>query len=267
MSPMRHKGVSFPWKQEKMVAAQQHHHRRSVSNSPSSRAPTPAQHSQQQTSQATTSSPSAAASDTDSVIDGEIPIHTHQEQQPNPANMIPDLFTQYPLVRDPLVTQTSQVQDETVEACLPFLRGEEPEDGVFNEHGVPGLDREKHLNFLRQWLGKLPGRFIALDAGRPWFLYWCLSAMTLLGEDVTPYRAGVVETARTMQNPDGGFGGGGGQLSHLATSYAVVLAIALVGGEEAYEVIDRKAMWRWLGRLKQPDGGFQVCVGGEEDIR
>lgn len=26
-------------------------------------------------------------------------------------------------------------------------------------------------------------------------------------------------------------------------------------------------MWRWLGGLKQRDGGFEVCRGGEEDIR
>ena len=26
-------------------------------------------------------------------------------------------------------------------------------------------------------------------------------------------------------------------------------------------------MWHWLGRLKQSDGGFQICEGGEEDTR
>lgn len=26
-------------------------------------------------------------------------------------------------------------------------------------------------------------------------------------------------------------------------------------------------MWHWLGRLKQANGGFQVCEGGEEDVR
>lgn len=26
-------------------------------------------------------------------------------------------------------------------------------------------------------------------------------------------------------------------------------------------------MWHWLGRLKQPSGGFQICEGGEEDTR
>lgn len=25
--------------------------------------------------------------------------------------------------------------------------------------------------------------------------------------------------------------------------------------------------WRWLGQLKQPDGGFSLSVSGEEDVR
>jgi hypothetical protein len=25
--------------------------------------------------------------------------------------------------------------------------------------------------------------------------------------------------------------------------------------------------WKWLARLKQSDGGFTVCVEGEEDVR
>ena len=25
--------------------------------------------------------------------------------------------------------------------------------------------------------------------------------------------------------------------------------------------------WRWLGELKQSDGGFRMSVGGEEDVR
>ena len=56
-------------------------------------------------------------------------------------------------------------------------------------------------------------------------------------------------------------------MSHLAPTYAIVLALAIVGGEEALDIIDRRAMWKWLGALKQLDGGFQVSVGGEEDIR
>lgn len=70
-----------------------------------------------------------------------------------------------------------------------------------------------------------------------------------------------------MQNPTGGFGGGQGQDSHLAGAYATILSLALVGGHLAYSCIDRTTMWHWLGRLKQPDGGFRICEGGEEDTR
>ena len=228
---------------------------------------------QQAQEQPSRSPPSPAATAPPRVTvadDGEESESVDEEFVADPISnlglMIPEIFTQLPLIRDELVTKTSIDQDETVEACLPFLRGED-DFFDYNENGVPGLDRERHVRFLRQCLGKLPGRFVAADASRPWFLYWCLSALTMLGEDVSSYRNSVIATARSMQNETGGFGGGGGQLSHMATSYAVVLALALVGGEEAYEVVDRKAMWKWLCSLKQPDGGFQVCLGGEEDIR
>ncbi|CAO1604703.1 CAAX farnesyltransferase (FTase) subunit beta, variant 2 [Xanthoria calcicola] len=70
-----------------------------------------------------------------------------------------------------------------------------------------------------------------------------------------------------MQNVEGGFGGGHGQISHCASSYAVVLSLAMVGGADGLGMIDRKALWHWLGQVKQADGGFRVCVDGEEDVR
>ena len=70
-----------------------------------------------------------------------------------------------------------------------------------------------------------------------------------------------------MQNTSGGLGGGQGQRSHLASTYAAVLSLALVGGTGAYDLIDRRAMWHWLGRLKHANGGFLVCEDGEQDVR
>ena len=70
-----------------------------------------------------------------------------------------------------------------------------------------------------------------------------------------------------MQHPDGGIGGGYGQYAHQAGTYASLLSLALVGGEEAYGLVDRQKMWHWLGRLKQADGGFLVSEGAEEDTR
>ena len=42
-----------------------------------------------------------------------------------------------------------------------------------------------------------------------------------------------------LQNASGGFGGGHGQISHLAPSYATTLSLALVDG---LHIINRKTM-------------------------
>ncbi|KAI1337033.1 terpenoid cyclases/Protein prenyltransferase [Xylariaceae sp. FL0016] len=180
--------------------------------------------------------------------------------------MVPDIFTADPPVRDSKFTSTSYLQDETIDECRPYLAAEIP-GLAYNHYGVPHLDRQRHIRFLQRNLGNLPSPFIAADASRPWFFYWCLNGMSLLGADVSSYRGALVETARSMQNETGGFGGGFGQRSHLAGTYAMILALAIVGGEAAYEVIDRRSMWKWLCALKQRDGGFRMSLGGEVDVR
>lgn len=52
----------------------------------------------------------------------------------------------------------------------------------------------------------------------------------------------VIETFTAAQNASGGFGGGHGQASHIAPSYAVVLSLAMVGGPDALNMIDRKSL-------------------------
>ncbi|KAF4125543.1 protein farnesyltransferase subunit beta [Geosmithia morbida] len=180
---------------------------------------------------------------------------------------VPDLFLSRPILADSLMrTETSTLQEETVDECLPFLNGQE-DLGARNDFGLPHLDRARHVKFLHKQLGRLPGAYKSADSSRPWIFYWCLAGLSLLGEDVGPYRQRLMDTVRPMQNEAGGFAGGFGQTSHLATTYATVLSLALVGGDAAYELVDRRAMWRWLGSIKQADGGFQMAIGGEEDVR
>ncbi|KJZ71145.1 hypothetical protein HIM_09444 [Hirsutella minnesotensis 3608] len=197
----------------------------------------------------------------------QLPLHAMEPaSQVDSGDMsVPSLFTTGPPIRDALETESSLLQDETIDECLPFLSGQ-AHDHV-NAHGVPRLYRDRHVRFLHKQLGTLPPMFKSADPSRPWIFYWCLAGLTLLGEDVESYRSRLVETVRPMQNETGGFGGGFGQTSHLATTYATVLSLALVGGEDAFEVVDRRSMWKWLCSLKQPDGGFQMAAGGEEDVR
>lgn len=185
---------------------------------------------------------------------------------------IPALFTSQPPIRDTLESYSSDLQDQTIDECLPYLSARGHQSGAAaserNAHGLPPLDRARHLAFLHRQLARLPGAFTPADPSRPWMLYWCLSGLALLGEDVSArYRQQLVDTVRPMQNRTGGFAGGFGQTSHLATTYASVLSLALVGGRDAYDLVDRRAMWEWLCSLKQLDGGFKMAVGGEEDVR
>ncbi|KAL2861378.1 terpenoid cyclases/protein prenyltransferase alpha-alpha toroid [Aspergillus pseudodeflectus] len=188
------------------------------------------------------------------------------EATPHPA--VPALFTEPPVLRDTLITETIELQDETLNKCLPFLKGiHGSQKGPLNQHGAPPLRRDEHIGYLYDSLEDYPSGFVAMDASRPWMTYWALAGLSLLGEDVSRHRERTISTFTPMQNPAGGFGGGHGQISHCASSYAAVLSLAMVGGDEALNLIDRGAMWRWLGKLKQPDGGITVCEGGEEDVR
>ncbi|BGP50200.1 CAAX farnesyltransferase (FTase) subunit beta [Rhodotorula kratochvilovae] len=132
----------------------------------------------------------------------------------------------------------------------------------------PLLHKDVHSAFLTCMLkALLPKHFIGLDASRPWLLYWTMHSLALMdGELDQAAKDRVVDTLKHCQNPDGGFGGGPGQLSHLAPSYAAVCALAYTG-EAGWKSIDRQGMYRFLLSIKQPDGSFIMHDGGEVDVR
>lgn len=83
-----------------------------------------------------------------------------------------------PVIEEELDTESSDLQLETAEECLPLLKRTFP----------PSLDRANHIQFLNVSLGRLPAGFAALDASRPWMVYWALSALAALGDDMTEWR-------------------------------------------------------------------------------
>ncbi|KAI4183718.1 MAG: hypothetical protein L6R41_005233 [Letrouitia leprolyta] len=101
---------------------------------------------------------------------------------------ISDLFAAWPPIRDELSTETSELQDDTIRECLPFLTGSTGPMSDHMKHGVPGLARYKHIDFLRSSLETMPAAFVGFDASRPWIVYWALTALRLLGEDLEEYR-------------------------------------------------------------------------------
>ncbi|EDO45865.1 predicted protein [Nematostella vectensis] len=130
------------------------------------------------------------------------------------------------------------------------------------------LIRQKHLNYVRRGLVRLSDSYECLDASRPWLCYWMLHSLKLLGEEVPLQQVSdIVGFLRRCQHPEGGFGGGPNQVPHLAPTYAAVCALSILGTEEAYNVIDRPALYNFIMRCRNLDGGFRMHVDGEVDIR
>ncbi|CAH1117346.1 unnamed protein product [Phaedon cochleariae] len=133
---------------------------------------------------------------------------------------------------------------------------------------LPELLKEHHKNFLYNSITYLSSGYECLDSSRPWLCYWILHSLSLLGVQLdNRKKKSVVKFLSKCQNEDGGYGGGPGQLSHLAATYAAVNSLVILGTEEALASINRQKLQDFLFRIRQVDGSFSMHVGGEVDIR
>ena len=99
-------------------------------------------------------------------------------------------------------------------------------------------------------------------------MYWTLNAASLLNYKFSDVILdGAIEFLIKCRNPCGGFGGGPGQYSHLATTYGAVNSLCIIGTPKAYEAISRDTLKQFLLSVREPDGAFRLHVGGENDIR
>jgi len=130
------------------------------------------------------------------------------------------------------------------------------------------LNRHAHIKFLRVGTKGLSSQAVGLDASQPWICYYIFHSLDLLGATFSKNDIEkALNTIRACQNQTGGFGGGPQQFSHVATTYAAVNTLAIIGTEEAYSIVNREKLYEWFMSLKQPDGSFQMNNGGEADVR
>ncbi|KAL2614118.1 hypothetical protein R1flu_025810 [Riccia fluitans] len=130
------------------------------------------------------------------------------------------------------------------------------------------LSSHHHETYVIRGLRRLSSGFYVLDSSRPWLCYWILHSLALLRRSVDDvlYNRSIAFLKR-CQDPQGGYGGGPGQMPHLATTYAAVCALVTLGGEKALASIDRDKTLQFLLRMKDPCGGFRVHDDGEMDMR
>ncbi|CAO1630813.1 unnamed protein product [Jaminaea pallidilutea] len=168
-------------------------------------------------------------------------------------------------------TATSIEERQVEDDIRQVLEGTDSMGGS-DDHPKVRLHKRAHMAFIHKLLAKpLPAAYVAFDATRPWLLYWSLHAWVLMNQEPLndQIRKRAVTTLLSCQNKDiGGFGGGPGQIPHLMATYAAINALCIAGrGPQDWDSIDRRKLYAWMLRLKQPDGSFTVHEGGEVDVR
>lgn len=114
--------------------------------------------------------------------------NAHDRTNAKEPPAIPAMFLHPSYLEDELVTISSEAQKKVRQVCMELLSGQGQTITEVNSHGIPRLQRRKHAKFLRDALGPYPSQFAAMDASRPWMIYWALAGLSFLGEDVSRYR-------------------------------------------------------------------------------
>lgn len=164
-------------------------------------------------------------------------------------------------------TEQKRVEDLVSDECRRFYADflDSPEDeSVF----APLLSRTLHTHYLCRCLREVGKSATALWASKPWICYWGIHSLRLLEAELDESLcSAIVRFLKTCEAPGGGYGGGAGQIPHLATTYGAVMALVSIGTEEALSSINRGTLKQFLKSMKLPDGSFKLHQDGEIDIR
>ncbi|XP_043266276.1 protein farnesyltransferase subunit beta isoform X2 [Colletes gigas] len=132
----------------------------------------------------------------------------------------------------------------------------------------PTLMKEKHIKLLKESIHHLDKDYEKSDCSRTWLCYWILHSLNILDARLdNNVNLQIVGFLAKCQSRKGGFGGGPGLLPHLGSTYAAVNALCSIGSLEAYQVINRVTLKKFLLSRRQEDGSFSMHEDGEVDMR
>lgn len=152
---------------------------------------------------------------------------------------------------DDVITDTSLEQVKTEQEirqllslyiAQPAVGSAKPRAPVLDINKIE-LNRAGHVKWLSGILRPLPAPYTTLDASRPWLLYWITHSLAIMNTTLDPKgkEKGIATIKSFWNKEEGGFGGGPGQMAHLAPTYASVSALAYMddGHNSAWDWIDR----------------------------
>ncbi|KAH0794573.1 Prenyltransferase and squalene oxidase repeat family protein [Histomonas meleagridis] len=130
--------------------------------------------------------------------------------------------------------------------------------------------KEQHIKYAKKIYSRTEKSSGSSETFSLWKAPYTLFPLRILqydGEDMPQILSSITNYLRSHIDIDGDFSGMYYDNSHLVTNYGVTMAIALIGTEEAYELVDRQKTYDVLLSLKLPNGSFRTTKGMESDIR
>ena len=105
----------------------------------------------------------------------------------------------------------------------------------------------------------------------PWKVFYAILPLLIIPnapkDRLEEARMKSIDFLRKRQLKTGGFSGFPNDNVSLVTVIGAICGIMTIGKEEAYEIINRKALYDSIMALKMSDGSFRVSLGEENDIR
>lgn len=131
------------------------------------------------------------------------------------------------------------------------------------------LLRNAHETWLKRSLRGIARGYQAYDSLQPWVVLWIVHSLNLLNVELSSSDSdALVRRLRDMRGYNvGGYGGGPRQASHVASTFAAVMALLSIGTQAALASIDVAGIEAFLLEMKLPDGSFKVSHEGESDAR
>ncbi|KRX10683.1 Terpenoid cyclases/protein prenyltransferase alpha-alpha toroid [Pseudocohnilembus persalinus] len=139
-----------------------------------------------------------------------------------------------------------------------------------NNEYQPYLQREETVQYLRKSLFDLKYNVRYYDVAHPWLVYWNLNSLYMLGDtagEEIEVQEKIIKFLGFCQHQKGGFCGGHLQFPQVASTYAAILTLIMIGTKEAYDLIDRKLLYQFFLRMKNKDGSVSMADQGEIDVR
>lgn len=190
---------------------------------------------------------------------------------------IPDsltmMLTAPAIEADALITPTTQAQNE-VESTIREIYEDLVDEASRECRNIKNdsLNTKKLLKYLDKSLNEpMNELYYPYDPNHGWMLYWLVNPYYVLKEsntldESTKKLASDKIQKNLINNGYEGIGGGKNQLGHIASTYASILTLVVIGDYSTLKSL-QKPIYDWLMSLKLSNGSFLMHKQGEHDAR